>query len=260
VIARVVWLVGLGLLALVVFALVTMPAAVLARPLARSGITASSYAGSIWSGTAQGFAWEGIALGDVAWTLTPLRLLSRRAAGHARLTRSDGSIETRFDLAFSGADVRLAGVRFALPLEALESLPLGLPKGWQGRATGAFDEIHVENGWPVTLRGSLDLDGLVAPPPRSAPVGSFRAVFPHPRPQPSLSVTDSPGNLTGQVEEKGGPFDVDAQLTLSRERQFSLEGTVATQGAVPPAMERSLQLLGPADAAGRRQFSVGGTL
>ena len=28
----------------------------------------------------------------------------------------------------------------------------------------------------------------------------------------------------------------------------------------PPAMEQSLQLLGPADAAGRRQFSVGGTL
>jgi hypothetical protein len=29
---------------------------------------------------------------------------------------------------------------------------------------------------------------------------------------------------------------------------------------VPPAVQQSLQLLGPVDAAGRRQFSVGGTL
>jgi len=53
---------------------------------------------------------------------------------------------------------------------------------------------------------------------------------------------------------------VDAQLTLSRTRNFALEGTLAPRGPVPPAMERSLQLLGPADATGRRQFSVGGTL
>jgi hypothetical protein len=35
---------------------------------------------------------------------------------------------------------------------------------------------------------------------------------------------------------------------------------LAPRGPVPPAMERSLQLLGPADASGRRPFSVGGTL
>ncbi len=69
-----------------------------------------------------------------------------------------------------------------------------------------------------------------------------------------------PSNLTAQVADKDGPFSVDAQLTLSRTRNFAFEGTLQPRGPVPPAMERSLQLLGPADAAGRRQFSVGGTL
>ena len=114
--------------------------------------------------------------------------------------------------------------------------------------------------WPTAIRGSLEMDGLVAPPPRNAPVGSFHVVFPHPRPQPSLSVPEDPANLTAQVTDKQGPFSVEGQLVLSRSRNFAFEGTLVPRGPVPPAMERSLQLLGPADAAGRRQFSVGGTL
>jgi hypothetical protein len=64
-----------------------------------------------------------------------------------------------------------------------------MPKGWQGQATGQFDAIDLQQGWPANLKGTL-----------------------------------------------------------------------LPRGQVPPAMERSLQLLGPADATGRRQFSVGGTL
>ncbi len=115
-------------------------------------------------------------------------------------------------------------------------------------------------GWPQALRGTLDLDGLVAPPPRNAPVGSFHAAFPARNPRASLSVPADPANLTAAVRDKDGPFAVDAQLTLNRARNFALEGTLQPRGPVPPAMERSLQLLGPADAAGRRQFSVGGSL
>jgi hypothetical protein len=62
------------------------------------------------------------------------------------------------------------------------------------------------------------------------------------------------------VRDKSGPFSVDGQLTLNRARNFALEGTLQPRGPVAPAMERSLQLLGPADATGRRQFSVGGSL
>jgi hypothetical protein len=176
------------------------------------------------------------------------------------LTRSDGTLETDFDVSLSGQDVRLSETRLALPIAALDALPLGMPKGWKGRLAGQFDKIHVAQGWPAALQGTLDLDGLVAPPPRNAPVGSFRAVFPAGQPKPSLSVPLDPTNVTAQVADKDGPFAVDGQLTLNRARNFAFEGTLAPRGPVPPAMERSLQLLGPADASGRRPFSVGGSL
>ena len=69
-----------------------------------------------------------------------------------------------------------------------------------------------------------------------------------------------PANVTAQVIDKEGPYAVDAQLTLSRSRASPSKACWRPRGQVPPAMERSLQLLGPADAAGRRQFSIGGTL
>jgi len=254
------WLIALGVLALLAFALATLPAGIAAGPLRKAGIEVGAFGGSLWSGRATALSWRGAAVGDAEWKIAPARLLAGRIAGHARLTRTDGSVETDFDLSFSGGDVQLRSARFELPLAALNALPLGLPQGWQGRASGQFTAIDLQQGWPTTLQGSLDLDGLVAPPPRNAPVGSFHAVFPAAQPQPSLSVPQDPSNLTAQVKDKDGPFSVDAQLTLSPTRNFAFEGTLAPRGPVPPAMERSLQLLGPADATGRRQFSVGGTL
>lgn len=254
------WLIALGVLALLAFACATLPASLAAGTLRKAGIEASAFGGSIWSGQAAALSWRGAALGDLDWRLTPLRLLGGRLAGHARLSRSDGTIETDFDVALTGRELRLRATRFALPIGALDALPLGVPKGWAGRLAGQFDEIVVAQGWPTALQGTLELDELVAPPPRSAPVGSFRAVFPAPQPKPSLSVAQDPSNVTAQVTDKDGPFAVDGQLTLSRTRDFALEGMLAPRGPVPPAMERSLQLLGPADSTGRRPFSVGGSL
>jgi hypothetical protein len=254
------WLIALGVLALLAFALATLPATVASGRLARVGITAAAFNGSIWSGTAQALAWRGATLGDVTWRLSPWPLLRGRAAGHVRLVRTDGVVDADFAAALNGSLVQLANANVSLPVEAFSTLPLGMPKGWRGLVSGHVDEVRVEQGWPVALRGALDFDGLVAPPPRNAPVGSFRATFPHPDPQPSLSVPADPSNLTAQVVDKEGPFSVSGQLTLSRARNFAFEGTLAPRGPVPPAMERSLQLLGPPDASGRHQFSVGGTL
>ena len=254
------WLIALGVLALLAFALVTLPAGVAAGRCARPASKQARSAVQSGRDAPSRSSWRGAAIGDAEWKIAPVRLLTGRIAGHARLTRTDGSVETDFDLSLSGRDVKLRTARFTLPLAALNALPLGMPKGWQGQATGQFDAIDLQQGWPANIKGSLDLDGLVAPPPRNAPVGSFHAVFPAAQPKPSLSVPQDPSNLTAQVTDKDGPFSVDAQLTLSRTRNFAFEGTLAPRGPVPPAMERSLQLLGPADATGRRQFSVGGTL
>jgi general secretion pathway protein N len=255
-------LITLGILALLGFVLATLPATVASGQLARMGVQAAALTGSVWNGTATGVAWRGAPIGQVDWHLVPADILRGLVAGHAKLTRDDGSVTTSFATGFSGKELQFSDAKVALPLAALEALPLGMPKGWRGNAVGHFDEVRISQGWPVSLRGTLDLDGLVAPPPRNAPVGSFHAVFPHPHPQASVTTGAplAPDALTAQVTDKGGPFSVDAQLSLGRDRAFLLEGTLAPRGAVPPAMERSLQMLGPADASGRRLFSIGGSL
>ena len=85
---RTVWLVALGVLALLVFALLTLPAGVAAGPLRKAGIEAASFGGSVWTGRANGLAWRGAPVGDLEWTLRPLALLGGRASGRAPQRRS----------------------------------------------------------------------------------------------------------------------------------------------------------------------------
>ena len=248
------WLIILGLLAGLVFAIATLPATVLSSYLQRAGLEATALSGTIWSGRADGLGWRGSPLGNASWRVAAPQLLRGRVAGDVELARPDGSVSSRFSASFGG-ELRFEAMRVDLPVEALGALPVGLPKGWRGRVSADLAELVLSDGWPTVLRGTLDMQGLVAPPPRNAPVGSFNVVLPDP-----AGPAGEADALTGRVSDKDGPFSVDARLTLSRDRSFLLEGTLAPRGSVPPGLERSLQLLGPADANGRRPFSVSGTL
>jgi general secretion pathway protein N len=251
---KLVWLIGLGLVAVLLFTVFTLPSSLLSGPLQRAGFDAPSLSGSVWSGRAAGLSWRGVALGDLQWRVSGASLFRGRIAGNVNLSRPDGSASSRVAATFGG-DLHFEATQVDLPVEALSALPIGVPKGWRGRVTAHLEELAVSGGWPTVVRGTLDMNGLVAPPPRNAAVGSFHVVMPDPQ------GSSTPGDaLTARVADKEGPFSVDARLTLSRDRSFLLEGTLAPRGNTPPELERSLQLLGPADAAGRRPFSVSGTL
>jgi hypothetical protein len=250
---RYAWLIALGLGAALLFAIATLPASLLAGTLEKRGIQSTGLQGSIWSGSARGLSWRSAVLGDLSWSLSPLSALLARAAGHAVLERPDGRVETDFEIRSSGR-VSLRNAVLSLPVAAFDALPLGMPSGWRGQASARIEELVLEQGWPSVLRGEMDMAGLVAPPPRSADIGSYHVVFPDP------GHTDGGDTLSAGVTDKEGPFSVSGRLTLTRDREFLLEGTLAPRGQVPPAMERSLALLGPADESGRRPFSVSGTL
>jgi general secretion pathway protein N len=247
------WLIGLGAAALLLFAIVTLPAGLFSGRLERLGVTAASWSGSIWSGAASGLAWRGATLGQLRWTFTPLSLLRGRLGAHVLLERPDGRVEGDVTTGLSG-QVMLSNARVDLPVEAFGSLPVGLPKGWRGRLQANIAELRLEKGWPATVRGTIEMDSLTAPPPRNASIGSYHAVLPDP--QAAAGTT----GISARVTDKEGPFAVDGRVTLSPDRSFLLEGTLAPRGDTPPQLRRSLELLGPADATGRRPFSVSGTI
>lgn len=248
------WLIAVGLAAVVSIAIATLPASVLEGALARLGLTAVALTGSVWNGHAQALTWRAAPLGDLRWSLAPLELLRGRVGGELHLTRPDGSVSTRASVSLRG-DLRLADTQAGLPIEALAALPLGMPRDWRGRLSGRFEEIVVRGGWPTTLRGTLEMDGLIAPPPRSVSIGSYHVVIPDPQ------ADGGPGEvLSARITDKEGPFSFDGRFTLAPDRSFLLDGMLAPRGNTPPELVRSLQLLGPADASGRRPVSVSGTL
>lgn len=247
-------LIALGIVALLVFVVATLPASLLGGRLERNGVTAMAFTGSIWAGAAVGLAWRGAVLGDLRWRVAPLEVFRGRLGAHVTLTRPDGRIESDVAATLAG-NLHLAGTRVDLPVEALGVLPVGLPKGWRGQLHADFAELELAKGWPAVVRGTIDMDGLVAPPPRNASIGSYHAVLPDPN-----SPTSPGAGISARVTDKEGPFAVDGRLTLSPDRSFLLEGTLAPRGDTPPALRRSLELLGPADSEGRRQFGVSGTI
>ena len=172
-------LIALGIVALLVFVVATLPASLLGGRLERNGVTAMAFTGSIWSGAAVGLAWRGALLGDLRWRVAPLEMFRGRLGAHVTLTRPDGRIESDVAATLAG-NLHLAGTRVDLPVEALGVLPVGLPKGWRGQLHADFAELELAKGWPAVVRGTIDMDGLVAPPPRNASIGSYHAVLPDP--------------------------------------------------------------------------------
>jgi hypothetical protein len=248
------WLIAVGLAAVLVMALVTLPAKIVAGQLARIGIEAVGFSGSVWNGRAHGLAWRSAPLGDLQWSIAPLELLRGRVGGELELARPDGSLATQFSVSLGG-DLHLSGTQFTLPVAALAALPVGMPRNWHGRVSGKFTQVQVSHGWPAAVRGTLDMDGLIAPPPRNTSIGSYHIEIPDPQ------ATDSAeGALQARVTDKEGPFSFEGRFTLTPDRNFLLEGTLAPRGTTPPALVRSIELLGPPDANGRRSVSVSGTL
>lgn len=248
------WLIALGIAAALLLAIATLPASLFASQLSRAGLEAAGVWGSVWNGRAQGLTWQSAPLGDLQWSVAPWSLLLGRLAGDISLNRPDGSLRAGYRLSLGGT-LRLENLQADLPVEALASLPIGVPRNWRGRLSGRFEEIVVSGGWPTVLRGTLDMDGLIAPQPRNTSIGSYLVVIPDPD-----AIDVAQDTLTARVTDKDGPFSFEGRFTLGADRSFLLDGTLAPRGATPPALLRSLELLGPADSSGRRPVSVSGTL
>lgn len=247
------WLIAVGLAAALGIALATLPAQLLAGQLARLGLQSAGLSGSLWNGHARSLTWRSAPLGDVRWSFTPGDLLQGRIGAQLALSRADGSASTHASLGLGG-ELRLTETRATLPVGMLSELPIGTPPNWRGRLSGEFEEIVIAGGWPTTLRGSLDMDGLIAPPPRNTSIGSYRVEMPDPQ------AAGGDGQITARVTDKEGPFSFDGRFTLGKDRSFLLEGSLAPRGSTPAPLVRSLELLGPPDASGRRPLSVSGTL
>lgn len=243
-------LISLGLLGVAVFVIATLPASLVVSRFERFGLQADAVGGTIWSGRAQGLTARGALIGDAQWSLRPLALLRGALAGHAQLVQGDGHVEADFVRSWSGR-LDLAHARADFPLGGLAALRLPVGRDWHGRVVADLPRVVVENNWPVSAAGTVQLRELVAPPPRNAALGSFRMAF-------EQAATSS--GLRALVTQTEGPLQLDGTLELGANRSFLLDGRLAPRGVPSRELAALLQALGPPEADGRRPFSVSGTL
>ena len=208
------WLVALGIVAFAAFALVTLPAGVIASPLAKQGILLNGVTGTVWNGAAQVVQSGNTRIGSVQWKLHPLALLRGRAAADVKLTRVDGFAQGYVAAGTTGR-ITLRDVAASLPLAILP--PQFTAGGWNGKLNLRQVSAEIVDRWPATLVGTIEVLDLIGPARRPAAMGSYKLVFP----PPARSQV-----LAGALTDISGPLQLAGTLQLkAADRSYVLDGS-----------------------------------
>jgi general secretion pathway protein N len=237
----------MALLCAVVFVaivIVRMPVEwVVPSALARS---CTSLDGSLWSGTCSGLAVSGTAVGDLNWSLEPLRLLLGRLAAHVNLTRPDANASADVELGLGGT-LTARNVRADLPLDP--RLMPGIPRTLRGHAHVELALARLRHGVVTQLEGHIETRDLEDRGDGDTPLGSYLLTFP----------AGASGPPTGKLRDIAGPLALEGTLRLTPQPGFELEGFIAPRSGAPPELVNNIRFLGSPDATGRRPFSMSGT-
>jgi hypothetical protein len=243
------WLL-LGLVGFLAILLVRLPAAWFGGQLP-SQIQCEKLGGTVWHGDCEGMSIEQgipnrapLRIDALQWTLRPSALLRGRVSADIELLRGDSTAHATVTRGRGGLlDVRaLKG-----DLRMDRALLPPLPAGWQGVAT--FEDVTLQlDGSSITeLAGAAELRGMTDG--ASGRLGSYRIEF---------GSQSQSAPFKGTLKSTDGPLDLQGQLTVQSDTSWVLEGTVTARPDTPPSLERMLRLLGPADVAGARPFSIAG--
>lgn len=225
----------------------TLPASIVVSKLPPQ-ITVEGTSGSVWNGAATQASWQGTPLGALTWQAHPLSLLQGRADYSIELTRDDGFVRGRVSASFGGGSVEATDVAMQMPITALSRTVAA--NAWRGDLDGTVQRARLENGWPVDLVARFKMSRL-RPPGAQFEVGSYELNFDE--------AGSTPQKLTGRVRDLDAPMVVRGQLEIQPNRSYTLQGEVAPKPGAPPEVANAIAFLGPADAAGRRQFAITGT-
>jgi len=237
----------MALLCAVVFA-----AVVIARlpaewviPVNRGPASCTGVEGSVWNGSCAGLAWGATPIGDVSWSVRPLRLLIGRLAAHVNLTRDSAHASADVEIGFGGR-LTAHGLVGDLPLDA--ALLPGFPQNLYGHAHLELALAQVEHGVITQLEGRIEARDLEDRGQGNTALGSYLVTFP-----------GGPGEPSGKLRDLEGPLALEGTLRLTRQPGFELQGFIAPRRGAPPALVNDIRLFGAPDAAGRRPFSIAGT-
>jgi general secretion pathway protein N len=241
-------LVAAGVAAFLVCLVAMLPANQVARRLP-AGVELAGVGGTIWSGQARTLTVNGHALGGLAWSCRPWRLLVLRWSCSATLKPQGGEVSGDLSGNF-GEDIVGENLRGRVPIAAFEGI--ATPRGWTGELELDLDEVRLVGSRPAAATGTLFLRGLRAPGAGGQALGDFE-----------LTVGEGTVGgeaLNGRLRDLGGPLRVRGSIELGQDGRYLLTGEAAPGPGAGPAIFDTLSFLGAPDSQGRRPFTIEGSL
>ncbi|MBF0144187.1 MAG: type II secretion system protein N [Magnetococcales bacterium] len=244
-------LLGVGLLATLLFLLVRMPASWLLPPLAGllPGLGLERISGTPWSGRVALLRLGDWEVGPARWSLLWRPWIRGEILLEGSLGR-DGSLrgEGRAGIDLIGA-LLLDGVRGGFPLRDLSRLTPLVPTGLEGEVAGEIRRLEVTSRGFRRLTGEATLSGLTLGPPLSLALGSFR-----------ITLSDEAGEAMVRMADLASPLDLDATLAINLDGRYRLEGAIGSREQGDNRLASLLRMAGQAGADGRIPLRLEGSL
>lgn len=243
--AKKAWL--LGLAAFLLALIIVLPASWVGAALP-SAVQCTAWSGSVWRGQCRDLALHDdqkvvMRLSTLQWRLKPASLLRLRLAAQFHSTWPQGRTSGQVAIAPGGA----IQVRDMSGHSELDRRFFGaMPAGWHGQVQIQGFDLDWRDGIIGHLGGELVVSELVDA--RGTALGGYRLAF-------TESATPP---FTGELTDTGGPLQVAAQLALTADQSWTLEGRMRARDAANASLNRTLDMLSFADASGWRRLSAAG--
>lgn len=239
------WL--LGLAAFLLALLIVLPARWVAAALPDT-VQCAGWSGSVWRGQCRELALSDgqkvvMRLSTLQWRLKPATLLRLRLRAQFHSTWPQGETAGEVTVAAGGAiQVRDMNGRSELDRRFFGAMP----QGWHGQVDIRGFDLDWHDGIIGRLGGELLVSNLLDA--RGTKLGSYRLAF---------TPSDAPP-FTGQLSDAGGPMEVAADLQLTADQNWTLEGRMRVRDAANTTLNRTLDMLSAPDASGWRRLSAAG--
>lgn len=239
---RVLWLGLLGLVAYLVFLIVSLPAAQAWKLIdGQVPVKAFGLNGTVWEGSAAVVLQAARRIEALQWDLRPSRLLLGRLDANIQARLPGGRI--RSDVSLSPGSVAARQVRFEMPAPELVQWA-GFRQQLPVRLEGQFDAVLRE--LLVDGKQIEKVDGLVGWNNAVIRFGSA----PLPLGDLALRLEPATGGTNGTLTSQGGTIDVGGTMRLSPDGRFVMDLAVKAQGEISEDTRRAMALLRiPADGS-----------
>ncbi len=248
------WLVVAGVSAFLLFLVSSVPASVGLRWFAPATLRMNGVSGTLWHGAATSADIGKVHLGETAWSLSPLALVTGRLGGDVQTRIGDGNV--RGDVAVNRAgDLRCTACSYEGPIASLRPVIPAL-RSVEGQLNLQVAAIEVRDKWPTRAVGTATLTDVpiaaAGQPRRDLPVATIAATV-------KADPVSDDGLIAVSVQDGGGPLELNAQLKLTPPGAFEFAGRVKARADAPPELVNALAALGPRGQDGSTEIGLSGT-